>query len=44
MYSDSRSDLDIFDWADVGIAVNPSPRLLKRVTEHGLSVVDWDKD
>ena len=44
MYSDSRSDLDIFNWADVGIAVNPSPRLLKCVAEHGLSVVDWDKD
>lgn len=44
MYSDSRSDLDIFDWADVGIAVNPSPRLLKCVKEHGLSVQDWDKE
>lgn len=44
MYSDSRSDLDIFDWADVGIAVNPSPRLLRCADEHGLSVEDWDKE
>ncbi|NNC37187.1 MAG: HAD-IB family hydrolase [Acidimicrobiales bacterium] len=44
VYSDSRSDLDIFDWADVGIAVNPSPRLLKCVNEHGLNVQDWDKE
>jgi len=43
MYSDSRSDLAIFDWADVGIAVNPSPRLAKCVDQHNLTVQDWNQ-
>ena len=42
MYSDSRSDLDILRWADVGIAVNPSPRLAKCVNADGFEVQDWD--
>lgn len=42
MYSDSRSDLDILRWADVGIAVNPSPRLAKCVEAEGFEVQDWD--
>lgn len=43
MYSDSRSDLAIMAWADVGIAVNPSPRLAKIAPEHGFEIQDWDK-
>jgi HAD superfamily hydrolase (TIGR01490 family) len=43
MYSDSRSDLDILRWADVGIAVNPSPRLTKCAPEYGFAVQDWDR-
>lgn len=42
MYSDSRSDLEILTWADVGIAVHPSPRLAKLVSEHGFEVQMWD--
>lgn len=42
MYSDSRSDLAILCWADVGIAVHPSPRLAKCVDEHGFEVQTWD--
>ncbi len=42
MYSDSRSDLDILRWADVGIAVNPSPRLEKCAGQEGFEVQDWD--
>lgn len=42
MYSDSRSDLPIMDWADVGVAVHPSPRLAKCVEEHGFEVQMWD--
>ena len=42
MYSDSRSDLDILRWADVGIAVHPSPRLAKLVSEYGFEVQIWD--
>ncbi len=42
MYSDSRSDLDIMRWADVGIAVNPSPRLAKCVDAEGFELQDWD--
>jgi len=44
MYSDSRSDLDILRWADVGIAVNPSPRLAALTQQYGLEVQNWDKD
>ncbi|PHR60386.1 MAG: HAD-IB family hydrolase [Robiginitomaculum sp.] len=42
MYSDSRSDLDIMCWADVGIAVHPSPRLAKCTEEYGFEVQMWD--
>lgn len=44
MYSDSRSDLDIMRWADVGIAVNPSPRLAAVTEQYGFEVQDWDKE
>ena len=44
MYSDSRSDLDIMRWADVGIAVNPSPRLAKVTEQYGFEIQDWDKE
>ena len=44
MYSDSRSDLDIMRWADVGIAVNPSPRLAKLTGQYGFEVQDWDQE
>jgi HAD superfamily hydrolase (TIGR01490 family) len=44
MYSDSRSDLAILQWADVGVAVNPSPRLSRCVDELGFEVQDWDQE
>ena len=44
MYSDSRSDLAILQWADVGVAVNPSPRLARCVEEYGFEVQDWDQE
>jgi len=44
MYSDSRSDLDILRWADVGIAVNPSPRLAALTGQYGLDVQNWDQE
>ena len=42
MYTDSRSDLAILRWADVGIAVNPSPKLCKAAPEYGFEIQDWD--
>ncbi len=42
MYSDSRSDLAIMGWADIGIAVNPSPRLAAVTEEYGFDVQDWN--
>lgn len=42
MYSDSRSDLAILRWADVGVAVNPSPRLADCVEREGFELQDWD--
>ncbi len=44
MYSDSRSDLAIMRWADVGIAVNPSPRLAVLTERYGFEVQDWDQE
>lgn len=44
MYSDSRSDLDILRWADIGVAVNPSPRLAKCIEEYGFEFQDWDQE
>ncbi|HHL43566.1 MAG TPA: HAD-IB family hydrolase [Hellea balneolensis] len=44
MYSDSRSDLAILQWADVGIAVNPSPRLRKHCEQYGFEIQDWDEE
>lgn len=44
MYSDSRSDLAIMRWADVGIAVNPSPRLAAVTEQYGFEVQDWDEE
>lgn len=41
MYSDSHSDLDIMQSADVAIAVNPNKRLLALSKTHGFDVVDW---
>ncbi|MEE9272896.1 MAG: HAD-IB family hydrolase [Robiginitomaculum sp.] len=43
MYSDSSSDLDILRWADVGIGVNPSPKLANLATKYGFKIQDWDK-
>ena len=44
MYSDSRADLDIMRWADVGIAVNPSPRLAALTDKYGFDVQDWNQE
>lgn len=44
MYSDSRSDLAIMRWADVGIAVNPSPRLAALTQTYGFEVQNWDEE
>lgn len=43
MYSDSRSDLAILRWVDVGIAVNPSPRLRKVCAANGFAIENWNK-
>lgn len=40
-YSDHVSDAPVLDWADVPIAVNPSPKLRKLAGQHGWLIVDW---
>ncbi len=42
MYSDSYSDLDIMQYCDKGIAVNPDRRLAAMAEAHGFDVVNWD--
>ncbi len=42
VYSDSSSDIPILCWADKGIAVNPSPKLLKQAAKYGFEIQDWD--
>ncbi|RMF10436.1 MAG: HAD-IB family hydrolase [Alphaproteobacteria bacterium] len=40
-YSDDKSDLPCFDWADRSVAVNPKPKLARMATRLGLEVVAW---
>lgn len=40
-YSDHVSDSPVLDWADVPIAVNPSPKLRRLAKGHGWLIVDW---
>lgn len=42
-YSDSSSDLPVFDWADEAVAVNPSRRLGRMAASRGWPVVDWGR-
>ena len=41
-YSDHVSDLELLREADHGIAVNPSKRLRRAASEHGLEIVDFE--
>lgn len=40
-YSDSSSDLPVFDWVERAVAVNPSRRLVRLAASRGWPVVDW---
>lgn len=42
-YSDHVSDAPVLDWADVPVAVNPSPRLRQLAKGHGWLIVDWSR-
>lgn len=42
-YSDSHSDMPVFNYADIGVAVNPSKRLKDLAKTHGLEIVNWDQ-
>ena len=42
-YSDSHVDLPLLQWAETGVAVNPSPRLRRLARSGGLDVVDWNE-
>ena len=41
-YSDHVSDMPMLNWADHGVAVNPSRPLLKASPSNGLDVVNWN--
>ncbi len=41
-YSDSYSDLDLFHFCDVMVAVNPDKRLKKAAQREGFRIDDWD--
>ena len=41
-YSDSYSDLDLFHFCDVSVAVNPDKRLKTQAELNNIRVVDWD--
>lgn len=42
-YSDHVSDAPVLDWADVPIAVNPSPKLARLAKGRGWLIVDWSR-
>ena len=41
-YSDHHTDLACLNWADRGVAVNPSSQLRKLAPANNVEVVDWD--
>ena len=41
-YTDHHTDLPCLNWADRGVAVNPSPQLRKLAPAHNVEIVDWD--
>lgn len=43
-YSDHVSDLPFLEWADVGVAVNPSRGLAQIADKAGLRIEDWEDD
>lgn len=42
-YSDSHADIPLLGWADVGIAVNPTRGLRRRVEAGDFELVDWSR-
>jgi len=42
-YSDSHSDIEMFTFSDVGIAVNPNRKLQDAAPKLGIEVIDWNK-
>lgn len=41
-YSDHHTDLPCLNWADRGVAVNPSPQLRRLAPQNDVEIVDWD--
>lgn len=41
-YSDHHTDLPCLNWADRGVAVNPSAKLRAQAGANNVEVVDWD--
>jgi phosphoserine phosphatase len=41
-YSDHVSDTPMLNWADTGVAVNPSRQLLKIAPSQGFTIANWD--
>jgi len=41
-YSDHHTDLPCLNWADRGVAVNPSARLRALAPKNDVEIVDWD--
>lgn len=40
-FSDHHSDAPMFDWADEGFAVNPTPKLRSLATAKGWQILNW---
>lgn len=41
-YSDHHTDLPCLNWADRGVAVNPSNKLRRFAPQNNIEIVDWD--
>jgi phosphoserine phosphatase len=42
VYTDSHRDLALLDWADLGVAVNPTRELAAVAADRSMPVQDWD--
>jgi len=41
-YSDSHSDIEMFNFCDIGVAINPNRKLQNIAAKLGIEIIDWN--